>query len=65
MNTLRKELERLVYSTNIVLRDKVQEMGFVSLLRNVHPAFREDYARKLYWEKTISKDEANEFIKRI
>jgi hypothetical protein len=59
----RSELQILVSSTNKVLKDKVQTMGHIELLRNVHPMFRSDYAFKLLKEKEISKAEALEFIK--
>jgi len=60
-DSLRKELERFVYSTNIILKDKVETMDIILLLRNVHPFWRSDLATRLKNENMISRDEASEF----
>ena len=60
---IRNELERLVYSTNVVLRDSVKDMSYVILLRNLHPIYRANYAMLLYNNRLITKDEAHEFAK--
>ena len=65
MNQLRKEMECFVTACNNVLRETVGSMDWLILLRNIHPAYRADYARKLYDNKEITKDEAREFIKFI
>lgn len=61
--SIKTDLERLVYSTNIVLKDRVHDMGYIALLRNLHPIYRSDYAMKLFRQNLITKDEAKEFTK--
>lgn len=60
---IRSELERLVYSTNIVLKDKVHDMGYIALLRNLHPIYQSDFAMKLFRQNLITKEETKEFVK--
>lgn len=61
--SIKTDLERLVYSTNVVLKDVVQSMNYIALLRNVHPIYRSDYAMRLYRQNLITKEEAKEFTK--
>ncbi len=63
--SIKTELERLVYSTNTVLKDKVHDMGYIALLRNLHPIYRPDFAMKLFRQNLITKDETHEFVKLI
>ena len=63
MSTLKTDLERLVYSTNTVLIDKVHDMGYIALLRNLHPIYRSDFAMKLFRQNLITKEETHEFVK--
>jgi len=60
-NLLRRELERFVVSTNIVLKHSVHYMGIIELLRNSHPNYRSDYAFKLKEAGMIHPSEATEF----
>jgi hypothetical protein len=60
MNT-RKLLEQYVVAWNKYLKNTVQNMDLITLLRNAHPIYRPDFARVLMNEKQISKDEAREF----
>ena len=62
MSNKRKELERYVVSTNKVLKNVVENMNLIALLRNAHPIYRGDFARELYREGSITKEEAKEFI---
>jgi len=63
MSNKRKELERHVIGINKHLRYAVGNMSLIILLRNAHPIYRGDYARELYREGSITKEEAKEFIK--
>lgn len=56
---VRKMLEREVAAFNSPLRRAVKSMDTVILLRNCHPLYRADYARKLYNLGEIT--EAQEF----
>jgi hypothetical protein len=64
MNT-RKNLELYVVAWNIILKEVVQTMDIVTLLRNAHPTYRANFATRLLEEKLISKDECKEFVKFI
>jgi hypothetical protein len=57
MTNTKKELERWVISMNKVLRDTVKEMNLIILLRNAFPPYRADYARRLYAEGQITKEQ--------
>lgn len=61
--TTRKELELCVTSTNKILKDVVKNMDTIILLRNCHPLYAGDYARRLLEEKSIHESEASEFTK--
>lgn len=61
--SIKTDLERLVYSTNVVLKDAVKDMGYIALLRNLHPIYRPDYAMRLYRQNLITKEETHEFVK--
>lgn len=63
MSNTRTELKQSVISTNKVLRDSVNEMSNVILLRNVHPSYRSDYAAKLLHEGKLTREQAKEFSK--
>jgi len=60
-NSLKHELERLVVSTNKVLKPAVSYMSVIELLRNVHPNWRSDYAYKLRDAAMIHPSEVSEF----
>ena len=62
MKTL-QSLKQSVLAVNKVLKDKVKTMGVVELLRNSHPLYRGEFAYKLYKEKLLSHEVAEEFIK--
>ncbi len=50
---LRQQLEMLVTSHNIFLRQRARTMSNILLLRNVHPLYRADMARRLYDNKLL------------
>lgn len=52
-----------VIATNKMLREAVNKMNPIILLRNVHPAYRADFATQLAKEEVITKEEAHEFVK--
>jgi hypothetical protein len=62
MKTL-ENLRRSVVSINTALHEAVNEMNPIILLRNVHPAYRADFASQLTKEEVITKEEAHEFVK--
>jgi hypothetical protein len=62
MNT-REEIESNVCAVNSVLKEKVRQMPIIELLRNAHPAWRSDYAHRLFAQNIITKEEAQEFTK--
>ena len=62
METL-KLLRQSVLAVNKILKDKVETMGVIELLRNSHPIYRSDFATTLYKERILSKDEALLFTK--
>ena len=61
-NELRLELELFVASCNICLKDVVDQMDNIILLRNVHPVYRAIFASAMLDQKMISKLEASEFV---
>jgi hypothetical protein len=61
--TTRQEIEINVCAVNSALKSKVEKMTLIELLRNCHPSPRSDWARKLYKDKQLTKEEANEFTK--
>lgn len=63
--TVRKEVEHIVVAHNKWLREAVETMTDVILLRNLHPLLRSDYAHKFFQYNLITKDEAVEFTKII
>lgn len=63
MNKTRRELERWVIAMNKFLWDTVGEMNVIILLRNAFPPYRADFARRLYNEKVITKEQVQEFVK--
>jgi hypothetical protein len=58
---IRKELEMDVEAHNTPLGDYVKRMSLMRLLRNCHPLYRADYARKLFTQGLISKNRARLF----
>jgi hypothetical protein len=60
---IRQSLELSVCATNIVLKETVQTMDLIILLRNCHPIDRADFAMDLYKNKELTKEEVEEFTK--
>jgi hypothetical protein len=60
---MRTDLERFVYAWNTPLKEAVQTMDLVILLRNAHPAYRAVYAAELKNAGLLLPEEANEFLK--
>lgn len=61
-NEIRIELELYVLAWNKCLKDVVEYMDNVILLRNAHPAYRAAFANSMLDQKMISKLEASEFV---
>jgi hypothetical protein len=60
---MRTELERFVYAWNTPLKESVQSMDLVILLRNAHPSYRAVYAAELRNAGLLSNEDASEFVK--
>lgn len=58
----RKLLEQYVIACNKYLKEVVQNMDLITLLRNAHPVHRSAFASALVDEKQISKEQGKEFI---
>jgi hypothetical protein len=50
---------------NKCLKESVQAMDWIILLRNAHPTYRDTFARKLLEVKAITRAEAGEFMRII
>lgn len=61
MRSIRKEMEQDICAHNKVLRTSVKSMGWIQLLNNCHPLYREGYARRLYNNGLIHRTEAAEY----
>ena len=61
MTDTRNRLENYVVATNCHLRDTVQSMDLIVLLRNAWPPYRADFARELYSEGQITANQLKEF----
>jgi hypothetical protein len=59
---MKKQLESNVVAVNNCLKNTVQTMSYVTLLRNIHPRYRGDEARRLKEQGLITEWEAAEFI---
>jgi hypothetical protein len=58
-------LEQYTVAWNTPLKETVQVMDYVTLLRNVHPFYRASFATTLLNEKVITREEASEFVKLV
>ena len=54
-------LKRDICAVNKVLKDVVETMSVLELLRNVHPDMRSYYAFEFYKAKTLTREEIEEF----
>ena len=61
----RKLLEQEVCAYNTCLKDVADKMDLITLLRNDHPTYRENFAISLMNEKAISREQCKEFTKLI
>jgi hypothetical protein len=59
----RESLERFVFAWNTPLKESVQSMDLVILLRNAHPIYRAAYAAEFRNAGLLSSELASEFIK--
>lgn len=59
----RKLLEQYVIACNKYLKEVVQNMDLIILLRNSHSIYRSNFAMMLYNENQISKEQVTEFTK--
>jgi len=62
---IRRRIESGVVSVNKILRSTVRKMDLIILLRNCHPADSINFARELFNDGQLTKDEASEFTKFI
>jgi len=53
--SLRKEMQQMIVAHNKILVRRVKIMNWMSLLQNIHPLYRNDYAKKLFNKGIISK----------
>jgi hypothetical protein len=60
---VRKEAECIVISQNAPLRSAVSTMSPVTLLRNIHPSFRQKYGYEFLRCELITTEESKEFVK--
>ena len=65
MKSIRQQLELFVYAFNTPLKEVVQTMDVVTLLRNAHPSYRSAFASQLRDEGLLSKEDSTEFIKYV
>jgi len=56
-------LKQSVLAVNKILKERVGTMGVIGLLHNYHPVYREDFARLLYKEEKLTKEQFDKFIK--
>jgi len=62
--SIKREMQLNIQGCNKILTPEVTEnYELVHLLRLIHPLDRERFARKLYAQKLITKEESLEFIK--
>ena len=59
--TTREIMENEVCAVNSALKETVQDMDLMILLRNCHPANRTDFARTLHKEGSITEEQMKEF----
>jgi len=59
--TERQILEQLVAACNYPLKEYVGKMDPIILLRNAHPTFRQESAKRLVEECLITKEQSKEF----
>ena len=62
MKSVRQQLELFVYAFNTPLKDVVQTMDVVTLLRNAHPTYRSAFASQMKDAGLLSARNAEEFI---
>ena len=62
MKSIRTQLELFVYAFNTPLKDVVQTMDVVTLLRNCHPTYRGAYASQMKDAGLLSARNSEEFI---
>ena len=58
---IRHAMELGVTAYNCFLRERVDEMDEIALLRNAHPLDRSWFAKQLHSQKILTKDELKEF----
>jgi hypothetical protein len=59
--TTRQEMELDVRAHNHHLRGRVKTMSNITLLRNTHPLYREEFAKRLHKEGKLTDKELKEF----
>ena len=62
MKSVRQQLELFVYAFNTPLKDVVQTMDVVTLLRNSHSTYRSAFASQMKDAGLLSARNAEEFI---
>lgn len=63
MKSVIEHLKNYVISTNTILRETINGMEPIILLRNAHPTYRPDFAQVLVKDGIITKEQAEEFIR--
>ena len=58
---IRHAMELGVTAYNCFLKERVHEMDEIALLRNAHPLDRSWFAKQLYKQHILTKDELKEF----
>jgi len=61
ISRIRQAMELNVIAYNCFLKKQVNEMSYLTLLRNMHPLDRSFFARRLYSEHKLSKGGLMEF----
>jgi hypothetical protein len=59
--SIRNEMINIIRSINVPYASQINDQDYIILLRNMPPSDREDYAKKLFDKKLITKAELSEF----
>jgi len=61
--TIRQEMELNVIAHNCFLKNAVDKMSDITLLRNTHPLDLYEFAKQLYQQNQLSKEALKELVK--
>lgn len=62
ITTIRQEVELNVIAHNCFLKERVNKMLYIALLRNAHPSDRSRFAKQLHQKKIVDKNQLKEFV---